>query len=133
MFQNIQQNVNVSDESFHLLTKKGVFTYRYFSNFNVLKETQLPTINHFYNDLSQSECTPEQYMFMQNMFKTFQCKNLRDYQNLYMCTDVNLLADVFKHYQKLSMEQYGLDPAQFFTSPSLSWNAMLKVTRTEIE
>ena len=50
-----------------------------------------------------------------------------------MCTDVNLLADVFKHYQKLSMEQYGLDPAQFFTSPSLSWNAMLKVTRTEID
>ena len=31
------------------------------------------------------------------------------------------------------MEDYGLDPCQYFSSPELSWNAMLKMTGVKLE
>ena len=31
------------------------------------------------------------------------------------------------------MEQYGLDPAHYYTSPCLSWDALLKKTGVELE
>lgn len=60
-------------------------------------------------------------------------KNLHDYLNVYLKTDVLLLADIFENYRKLSMEKYGLDPAHYFTTPGYSWDAMLKFTNVRIE
>jgi len=48
-------------------------------------------------------------------------------------TDVALLADVFENFRNLCQEQYGLDPAHYFTSPGLSWDALLKKTGVELE
>ena len=39
------------------------------------------------------------------------------------------LANVFKK----CLEYYGLDPCQYFSSPGLSWHAMLKMTGVESE
>ena len=50
-----------------------------------------------------------------------------------MKTDVALLADVFENFRKLCLQQYGLDPAHYFTSPGLSWDALLKKTGVELE
>ena len=50
-----------------------------------------------------------------------------------MKTDVALLADVFENFRKVCQEQYGLDPAHHFTSPGLSWDALLKKTSVELE
>ena len=50
-----------------------------------------------------------------------------------MKTDVALLADVFENFRNLCQEQYGLDPAHYFTSPGLSWDALLKKTGVELE
>ena len=56
-----------------------------------------------------------------------------DYYDLYLKTDVLLLADVFEKFINTCLEYYGLDPCQYFHSPELSWNAMLKVTGIELE
>ena len=50
-----------------------------------------------------------------------------------METDVTLLADVFENFRNLCQEQYGLDPAHYYTSPGLSWDALLKKTGVELE
>ena len=50
-----------------------------------------------------------------------------------MKTDVTLLADVFENFRNLCQEQYGLDPAHYYTSPGLSWDALLKKTGVELE
>ena len=50
-----------------------------------------------------------------------------------MKTDVALLADVFENIRNLCQEQYGLDPAHYYTSPGLSWEALLKKTGVELE
>ena len=44
-----------------------------------------------------------------------------------------LLADVFEIFRKTCMQQYGLDPAHYYTSPGLSWDALLKKTGVELE
>ena len=50
-----------------------------------------------------------------------------------MKTDVALLADVFENFRNLCQEQNGLDPGLYFTSPVLSWDALLKKTGIELE
>ncbi|KAK3778630.1 hypothetical protein RRG08_033410 [Elysia crispata] len=56
-----------------------------------------------------------------------------NYADLYCRTDVLLLADVFENFRKTSQKQYGLDPANYYTSPGLSWDALLKKTGVELE
>ena len=50
-----------------------------------------------------------------------------------MATDTLLLADVFENFRKVCQEKYGLDPAHYYTTPGLSWDALLKKTGVELE
>ena len=56
-----------------------------------------------------------------------------EYSDLYMATDVLLLADVFENFRKVCQEKYGLDLANYFSTPGLSWDALLKKTGVELE
>ena len=58
---------------------------------------------------------------------------LRDYLELYNKTDVLLLADVFENVRDVSMKQYKLDPAWYYTVPGLSWDVALKLTDVKLE
>ena len=60
-------------------------------------------------------------------------KTMSDYQDLYLKTDVLLLADVLEKFIKTCLDYYGLDPCHYFSSPGLSWDAMLKMTGVELE
>ena len=44
-----------------------------------------------------------------------------------------LLTNVFENFRKTCMEHYKLDPCHYFTSPGLSWDAMLKMTNIKLE
>ena len=59
--------------------------------------------------------------------------NLGEWHDLYLKTDVLLLADVFESFRNLSLTYYGLDPACYLGAPSLAWDAMLKYTKVVIE
>ena len=58
---------------------------------------------------------------------------MSDYNDLYLKTDVLLLADVFEKFISTCLDYYRLDPCHYFSSPGLSWDAMIKITRTELE
>ena len=53
-----------------------------------------------------------------------------DYHDIYLKTDVLLLAE---KSIDMCLKYYGLDPCHYFSSPRLSWNAMLKMTEIELE
>ena len=44
-----------------------------------------------------------------------------------------LLADVFERFISTCLKYYELDPCHYFSSPGLSWDAMLKKTKIELE
>ena len=63
------------------------------------------------------------------------CREIRfgDYHDIYLATDAILLADVFENFRKTCLKHYELDPAHYYTSPGLSWDALLKHTGIQLE
>ena len=122
-----------NEEDRKLLSRKGVFPYDCFDNFEKLNEGNLPSIEEFYSKLNDKNITEEDYEHAKNVWNHFQMKSMRDYHDLYLETDVILLADVFQNFRKIGMKHYQLDPAWYYTSPGLAWDAMLKITQVELE
>ena len=56
-----------------------------------------------------------------------------DYHDLYLKINVLLLADVSKNFINTCLDCYKLDPSHYFSSPGLSWDEMLRMTRTKLE
>ena len=56
-----------------------------------------------------------------------------DYYEVYLKTDVSLLADVFEKFINTCLDYYGLDPCYYFSCPGLSWDTMIKMTGIELE
>ena len=116
-----------------LLTRKGVYPYDYVSSMEKLSETQLPPKEEFYSKLNDEGISNDDYQHAINVWNTFKCKTIRDYHDLYLKSDVLLLADVFENFRKTCLKHYNLDPANYYTSPGLSWDACLKETGQELQ
>ena len=116
-----------------LLLRKGVYPYEFMDSWERFEAAQLPPKEAFYSKLSDEHISDSDYAHAQQVWKTFECRTLGDYTDLYSRTDVLLLADVFENFRKMCQKQYGLDPAHYYTSPGLSWDALLKKTRVELE
>ena len=115
------------------LMRKGVYPYEYMDTWDRFTEPKLPPKEAFYSRLSDTHISDEDYIHAQKVWAAFGCKTLGDYSGLFCRTDVLLLTDVFETFQKICLRQYGLDPAHYYTSPSLSRDALLKNTGVELE
>ncbi|CAB3999568.1 Gastrula zinc finger [Paramuricea clavata] len=120
-------------EDFNIVTQKGVFPYEFLDNINKLNTEDLPSRDKFYSSLYESEVKEEDYQRAQKVWDHFKMKTLRDYHDLYLETDVLLLADVFENFRRTCLESYELDPAHYMSAPGLSWDAFLKQSGEEIE
>ena len=60
-------------------------------------------------------------------------KNIGDYHDHYLKKDVLLLAGVFEKFIDTCLRFYELDPCHYFSSPGVSWDAMLKMTGIKLE
>ena len=123
----------IMKENVDLLTRKGVYPYDYVSSLEKLTETQIPAKEHFYSKLNDENISDEDYSHAINVWNTFNCQTIRDYHDLYLKSDVLLLADVFENFRKTCMKHYSLDPAHYYTSPGLAWDACLKETGQQLE
>lgn len=121
------------DRDVSLLKRKGVFPYCYVSCWEKLQDIQLPSIEAFYSDLTNASITERDYVHAQSVWQEFQCRNLGEYSDLYLKTDVLLLADVFENFRKNCLHNYGLDAAHYYTAPGLAWDVMLKTTEVELD
>ena len=129
-FKNL--NRVIKDNS-SLLARKGVYPYDYVTSVDKLKETKLPSKEDFYSKLYDEEISDEDYQHAINVWKTFNCQTLQDHHDLYLKTDVLLLADVFENFRKTCLHHYKLDPCHYYTAPGLAWDACLKETEEELE
>ncbi|XP_050500866.1 uncharacterized protein LOC126880841 [Diabrotica virgifera virgifera] len=124
---------SLPEEQFNLLTKKGIMPYDYIDSFDRFIETCLPSIESFYNNLEDKPCPRRHYRRAQEVWSSFNCSTLGDYVDLYMKTDILLLADVFEQFRSSCLKTYNLDPAHYYTLPGFTWDAMLKHTKQELE
>ena len=114
------------------MTRKGVYPYDYMDGIEKFSE-QLPPQKEFYSKLNDCGISDEDYEHAQKIWKEFEIQNMGEYHDLYLKTDVLLLADVFEEFRKICMENYSLDPAWYYTSPGLSWDALLKHSKVQLE
>jgi hypothetical protein len=124
---------NLSDELKMLITRKGVYPYDYMNSLSKFDETSLPSIDKFFNILNNESISQSEYEHAKCVYEKFNCKNLGKYHDLYLYSDVLLLADVFENFRKTAMKIYSLDPSWYYTAPGLAWDAMLKMTGVKID
>ena len=129
----IMEKMPMEENKRKLLLKKGIYPYEYMDSFERFDETQLPEKEKFFSSLSGKGITDEEYAHAQKVWETFGCRTLGDYHDLYVTTDVVLLADVFENFRKVCQGKHGLDPAHYYSAPGLSWDALLKKTGVELE
>ena len=112
---------------------KESFPYEYLNSWERLKDIELPVQDSFYSHLRREGCSDVDYKHAQNVWQKFNCRTLQDYMELYLKTDVLLLADIFEEFRAVCLQHYGLDPAHYISAPQLSWDAMLKLTNQSLE
>ena len=116
-----------------LLMQMGVYPYEYMDSLDRFDETCLPPQEAFYSSLSDEGITDDDYKHAQQVWDTFDSRNIGDYHDLYLQTDVLLLADVFENFRQTALSTYKLDPAHYYTLPGYSWDCLLKCTNIELE
>ena len=120
------------DKKLDLMARKGVYPYDYMDSFEKFN-SPLPKKEEFFSILNNKHISNEDYEHAKNIWNTFNLKNMGEYHDLYLKSDILLLADVFENFRKTCLEYYKLDPCHYFTSPGLSWDAMLKMTDIKLE
>ena len=113
-----------SGEFLRLVKQKGVYPYEYRVSFQKFFEDKLPDKCEFFSSL-KDRCVSKKDVFKMN--------TMGDYHDLYLKTEVLLLADVFEKFIKTCLDYYGLDPCHYFSSAGLSWDAMLKMTGIKLD
>ena len=87
-----------TSKQYELLVKTGIYPYEYISSWDKFKETKLPPKEAFYSKLNMSKVSSENYEHARSAWKEFEIKNLGEYHDLYLKTDVILLANVFEAF-----------------------------------
>lgn len=127
------KSIYSNDLEFNLLKRKGIFPYDYIDSVEKLNENVLPSREQFFSTLNNKECTIVDYEHALSVWSTFNCQSLNEYMLLYLKTDVLLLTDVFENFRSVCKSIYHLDPCHYYTTPGLSWDAMLKITKIKLE
>ena len=60
-------------------------------------------------------------------------KNLREYLECYLTSDITLLADIYNNFRKIIFNEFQLDPVKYISAPSLSKDCALKYSKCKIE
>ena len=113
--------------------RKGIYPYDYMDSFNRFEEIENPPKHAYYSILNDQEITDEDYEHSIKIWKEDKIKNLGEYHDLYLKIDVLLLAEIFENFRNVCLKHYELDPAHYYTSPGLSWDALLKFSKQKLE
>ena len=115
------------------LIRKRIYPYEYMDSWDKFKEKSLPSIERFHSSLNMSGIRDSDYEHAQSVWREFGIGNMGEYHDLYLRTDVVLLANVFKSFRRVCLENYGLDHSHFYTAPGLALKACLKKTGVKLK
>ena len=63
------------------------------------------------------DITDADYAHAKRVCKDFEIKNLGEYRDLYVQSDILLLTDVFENFRNMCLEIHEPDPAKFLSAP----------------
>lgn len=80
-----------------------MYPYECVNNVSRFDESSLPGRKHFKNQLADSETTEDDYAHAQCLWSAFYLRNLGDYHDLYVKTDVLLLLGTLEDFRVMSL------------------------------
>ena len=99
-----------SHDLLKLVKEKGAYSYEYMNSFKTFSENKLPARCKFFSSLKDKCMIEKDYLKADNIWNVFKMNTMSDYHDLYLKTDVLLLADVFEKFISACLDYYGLDP-----------------------
>ena len=116
------------------LTKKLAYPYEYF---NSIDDYQKPVDNlakeYFFSKLKNKCPDDEEIQRKMDNIKKFKIKNGEELTEIYLKSDVLLLACVFEKIIKLSVNEFGINPLFCVSLPGYTWQCGLKYTGINLE
>ena len=70
--------------------------------------------------MNRQDITDANYMHPKRVCKVFKINILGEYHDLYLKSDMLLLADVFENFRKTCLKVYHLDSVKFLSAPALA-------------
>ena len=90
-------------------------------NWEKCNETTLPEKENLYSNLQyMGDITEADYKHGKRVCKDLEIKNLVEYHNLYLKSDVLFLPNVFENFRKICIKIYELDSTNFLSVPELA-------------
>ena len=131
-------------KNLEVLKQKRAYIYEDLDSFKRFSKEKFPDRECFYSFVKDEptgdnskklgvHVSDEDYLTCKKMLNEFNMKNMGDYHDNYLKKDVLLLANVFEKFIDTYLKFYKPDPCHYFSSPGLSWNAMLKLTGVKLE
>ena len=119
-FSSTYKFCNGDINKFILLLRKGVYPYECMDSWEIFNETSLPDKEVFYGNLNMEDITDVGYRHAKRVFKSLSNKNLGDYHDLYVQSDILLFANVFENFSNMCIKVYEVDPAHFLPALGLA-------------
>ena len=121
-------------DNWKLLNKKLAYPYEYFKNLedynkdisNLTKQDYFSKLKNDYPDNIEIERTNK-------IIQTFNIKNGEELTQLYLKSDVILLADVFEKFISTSYETFKINPLYCVSLPGYTWECGLKYTNIKLQ
>ena len=83
--------------------------------------------------MTSEKISDKEYEYSLKFLDRFEIKTMKKYYNLYLKCEVLLLPDVFETFRKSSLRSYGLCSSNYFSASALKWDAMINMTKAELE
>ena len=124
---------NHFQDKFKYINKKlESFPYMYV-NLDNLNEKDLPEKKYFDNVLTMKKLSNKEYNKIKSFYKKMKFKNVKEYLECYLKSDITLLADNFNNFRKIMFDEFQLDPVKYLSAPSLTKDCALKYSKCKIE
>ena len=121
-------------DNWELLSKKLAYPYEYFKS---LDDYDLPISNlerdDYFSRLKNGYPQDSEIQRTNEIIETFKIKTGKELTELYLKTDVVLLADVFEKFIKVSINEFKINPLYCVSLPGFTWECGLKYTGINLQ